>query len=445
MIKIEKEEIIAKEHKKTIVLDFDKEDVEKATDTIEKKLAKEVEIKGFRKGKVPLEEAKKHLSKQQVLSEVVDLLSRKGYDFIVDKYYEENNKETKDFALDFFIENPNVTLNENKDKENISFTYSFELYPEVKIDINDLKNPVKKEDVTDEEIQKKINEQIDTHGSLELKEDGSLEKGDDAVFDFEGSIAGEKFDGGTAKGYELQIGSGHFIPGFEDQMIGMKAGEEKTIKVTFPKEYGAKNLAGKEADFLIKLIEIKKVVKPEYNDEFIKSLNIKDVTNDEQLRQYYKKELEAQKEVTYKNELNNAISQELEKNVKLNYIPETILKQQEEQLNNEFNSTLKQYNIDLEKFLEITKQTKQDIEANFKKEAEQRVKLDFAINQIAKDKDIKLTKEELEEEVKQLKEMYNPDNKPEINKNIDDNIAVIESSIIQKKVYAYLFDLLSKK
>ncbi|MBO7043992.1 trigger factor [bacterium] len=443
MIKINKETQNKEKHTKTFELLFDKDEIQKIRNQIEKKLAKDVEIKGFRKGKAPIEEARKHISVDKLLTDTVDALSSEGYDFLIDQYYDDEAQPKQE--INFFIEKPKADLKEFKD-DKCEIHYSFDLFPDVTIDLKDMEIKTKDEKATAEEIQKRVDDKLETHATLEPKGENSLiEKGDDAVFDFEGTIDGEKFDGGSAKQYELEIGSNRFIPGFEDQMVGMKINEERDIKVPFPKDYQVKKLAGKDAVFHVTLHEIKKIVRPEYNNEFIKALAIEGVNTDEELRKHFEKEINDDKARVYKDQVMKEISEELLKNVKISYVPSFLVEHEEIRIRDEMTSMLKQYNIKLEDYLKMVGLTNEKLNENFHKEAEQRIKLDIAVNQVAKDNNIKPTEEEINAEIERIEEQYNPKKEKEISERIQSNKPLIAASIIQRKVYDFLFDYLTNK
>ena len=247
MIKINKETQNKEKHTKTFELLFDEEEVKKAKDLTIKKLAKDVEIKGFRKGQAPIEEAKKHIAVDRVLTEAVDWLSNKGYDFLIDEFYDDDLKPKKE--IDFFIEKPSVNLKEFKD-EKCEIHYTFDVFPEVSVDLNDIKIKTVKETATKEEIQDLIDKKLEETATLEPKgEDSAIEKGDVAVFDFEGTIDGEKFAGGSAKQYELEIGSKYEVVITNPPYMSPAAGSNKLH------EYVAKHYKDYKSDLFAVFIE----------------------------------------------------------------------------------------------------------------------------------------------------------------------------------------------
>lgn len=443
MIKIIEEKDDAEKHLHVITLSFDKDEVNKAKDVVEKKLAEDIEIKGFRKGKAPIEEARKYINADKLLTGTVDKLGSYGYEWLLGQYYNDKDEQIK--PLNFFIERPKTDLLEFKADET-KINYTFDLFPTVSIDLNDLKLTVSNELPTDEEVQQRINQDLESNATLEPKKDGEpVENGDVAVFDFEGRINGEAFEGGAAKLYELEIGSHRFIAGFEEQLVGMKPNEERDIKVTFPKDYPAPKLQGKEANFHVVMHQVKKVNRPAYNDEFIKSLNIHGVENDAQLRDHYKMELAEQKQTTYHDNAMREISDQLVKNCKISYIPEFLVKSEIGRIHAQMDQTLKQYNIKLEDYLKMTNRTQEELDKDFEKEARQVIILDIAVSQVAKDNHINVTPDEVSAEMKKLEEQYNPEHKKEMTERIEQSKGLISAQLIQQKVYDFLFDMLSKK
>ena len=209
----------------------------------------------------------------------------------------------------------------------------------------------KKEEVNIDEakVEAEVNRNLKNHADLEVKEGGTLEKGNTAVFDFTGYVDGKEFEGGKAENYELEIGSGQFIPGFEDQMVGMKAEEERTLKVKFPTEY-AKELAGKDAEFKVKLHEIKQRVLPELTDEFVKELDIKDVDTVEKWKEFLKGNLITDATEAANNKFEDDVFKALlDKNPVV--IPEDMIESEVDNRIKQLEATAKQYNMPAELLL----------------------------------------------------------------------------------------------
>lgn len=221
---------------------------------------KDVEIKGFRKGKAPRKVYEAKYGVESLYEEAIQhVLQETYYNAVI-----ENNINV--------VAQPKIDLDVANIKRGEDFMYKVTVAVKPEINLGEYKNTevnILTPEASDVEIDAEIQKKLEQHAEMVVKEEGALEKGDTAVFDFSGSVDGEKFEGGTAENYELVIGSGQFIPGFEDQMIGMTSEEERDIVVTFPEDYQEKSLAGKEAVFACKLHEIKVREIPELNDEFI--------------------------------------------------------------------------------------------------------------------------------------------------------------------------------
>ncbi len=253
------------------------------------KLLANAEIKGFRKGKAPRKLFLDKFGESQIYQNALDSALGKTY-------YEAITEQNLQV-----IDEPKIDIDfEVLDKEKtLKYKAEVLVYPEVELGqylgVEVVKEPT---DVKDAEIEIAIRRDLQSKSDLELVENGTLQIGNTAVFDFEGSVDGVLFDGGKAENYSLEIGSKQFIPGFEEQMVGMKTEEEKVLKVIFPADYQAENLKGKAADFKVKLHEIKKNVLPELNDEFVKSLDIEPKTVEEYKAQVTKKLAEEKQEAS---------------------------------------------------------------------------------------------------------------------------------------------------
>ena len=231
-------------------------------------------------------------------------------------------------------------------------------------------------------------------------DDRDLQKDDISTIDFEGFVDGVAFDGGKAENFELTIGSGQFIPGFEDQLVGMKIGEEREINVTFPKEYHAENLAGKPATFKVKLISIKSKILPDLDDEFAK-----DVSEFETLADYRKdveKKVKKQKEESAKNQKEIAVIDKLVENTEV-VIPEAMIDDEVENMSNQFSSNLAYQGLDLKTYCMYMNTTVDEFKKNLRPEAEKNVKLKLALDAIEKLEEIKVEEKEIDEKIDELK------------------------------------------
>ena len=249
-----------------VVIKIDGEAWSKALDGAFKKKQKTAKVDGFRKGKVPRDIYEKHFGKESLFIDAADSVLQDAY-----------TKAMEESKLVPVVQ-PAVDL-KSLSEDGVEFTFKIITKPEVKVKkYKGLNIKPEKVEVTDEEIEHELGHLLEKYTELVTKEDGTVEEGNTAVIDFEGFKDGVAFDGGKGENYSLEIGSHTFIPGFEEQVIGMKAGEEKEIEVTFPEDYGAKDLAGAKATFKVKVHEIKEKQARELDEEFFEDLGIRKQT-----------------------------------------------------------------------------------------------------------------------------------------------------------------------
>jgi trigger factor len=243
---------------------------------------------------------------------------------------------------------------------------------------------------------------------LELVEEGTLEKGQTAVFDFEGFKDDVPFEGGKAENYVLEIGSGRFIPGFEEQMVGMKPNEEKEIEVTFPEDYHAEELKGQKAKFRIKLHEIKQKVLPELNDEFVKTLNIENVKTVEEYKEYIRERLATEKKAASDNKFEYDLLNKVCENAKVD-IPEVLIEQRKDSMVRQEENRAKPYNISFEQLLAYQGMTLDQYKEQITEPARQDVLRELVLNKIIEVENITLEDEDFQKGYQTLAEMYNQD------------------------------------
>jgi trigger factor len=293
-----------------------------------------------------------------------------------------------------------------------------------------------KTDVTDSEVNAEIKSLLGQKAELMLKEEGALEHGDTAIFDFEGFLKGEAFEGGKAENYQLEIGSNQFIPGFEEQMIGMKTGEEKDLYVKFPEQYQAENLAGQDVVFKVKLHEIKTKNLPELNDDFVKSLEKENVNTVEELKAVTRKELEEKKQTEVKNTISNEAINKVVDAAELD-IPEVMVEDEIKQYKDNVANQAKQYGLEYEMFLQMNGITPEQFDEQVKVESEKRVRTTLVIEEIAKVEGITATKEELQEKYDELAKQYKMAVE-EIQKYIP--ASILEKDVMIQKAYDFVID-----
>ena len=313
------------------------------------------------------------------------------------------------------VSEPSLAIEQiGKDKDLI---FSIEVYtkPEAKLTkYKGLKIEKVNKEVTDEDVKAELENIRSRNARVITKDDGIVENGDIANIDFEGFLDGVPFEGGKAEKYDLEIGSGSFIPGFEEQLIGMKSGEEKDITTTFPEDYNNKDLAGKETIFKIKLHEIKKKELPDLDDEFAK-----DVSEFDTLEEYtksVKERLEKSKETQAKAERETKAVDELCKNIEVD-IPEPMIHNQIHQMIHEFEQNLAYQGMTLEQYKQILNIDDKALHEQFEESAIKDIKLRLAIEQIVKAESIEVKDEEINEKIEELVKAYGNEDADSLKKN----------------------------
>ena len=359
-----------------------------------KKLAKEVEIKGFRKGAVPEKMARKAISTQSILMEAMDVVAAKALSEAV----EENNL--------WIIAQPELTSIDAISEEAVELTFTLTVKPEVTLgDYKGLEVEKMTTLVTDDEVDAELKRLQQTHAELVVKEEGTVENGDTAVIDFEGFKDGVAFDGGKGENYPLEIGSGSFIPGFEEQLIGMAAEETKDITVTFPENYGSEELAGKEAVFTVTVHEIKTKTLPEINDELIEDAEIEGVTTVDAYKAYVIDNITKSKEENAERVFENDLLTKLVDNATLD-VPAVMIDEEVSSMANDFAQRLASQGFPFEQYLAMTGMDEDGLKEQMRPEAEMKVKVRLVLDKVAEVEGITVDEAEIEAEIAKVAEMY---------------------------------------
>ena len=357
------------------------------------KIASKVEIKGFRKGQAPKNLVRKQINEQQVILEAVESLAQEALINAIEEHHVE------------LIDRPELKI-DTLTNEKAEITFVCAVKPDVTLgQYKGLGYSVEETTVTDEDVENEISKIKEQKAELEIKEDGLVENGDTVVIDYAGFKDGVAFDGGTAENQELVIGSNTFIPGFEEQLIGMKSEEEKEINVKFPEDYHAEDLKGADAMFKVTVHEIKTKVLPELDEEIISSLNIKDVKTEEELRNYIKDALLKNRQ----NENENKATDELLDKVceaATVEIPEVMIENEVTDMLKEYEQRLMQQGLKLEQFYQFTGQTEADLRSNMRIDAEKKVKLRLVLEEVAKAENVEVTKEDINAEYENIANQY---------------------------------------
>ena len=366
---------------------------DEAKDKAFNKLNAKHTIDGFRQGKAPRSIFEKKFPGEIVMEAANNLIDKKYREIIIDK------------DLKPVVE-PKVNI-VKLDDECLEVNFTVVSEPEVKLGkYNDL--GVKKETVkvTKEEIKNKIDNLLKNYAELVVKEEGKVESGDVAVIDFEGFKDGVAFDGGKGENYSLEIGSNTFIPGFEDGVKGMKTGESKDIKLTFPKDYGVNDLAGKEVVFKVKVNEIKNKVIPELDKDFFLDLGMDDVTNKEELEAKMKDEIKASKDRDAENKYVDELLSVATSNMECD-IDDEIVDAEAKAMYDNFLQNMKMQGISEELYLQYAGTSKEDIINNMKTEALKRIKNSYLLQAIIKEEKISVSEKDTKKEISDMAKKYN--------------------------------------
>ena len=359
-----------------------------------KKLAKKVNLPGFRPGQAPEALVKKQISSQNILMEAIDDVAGDALTAGITEH---------DLEL---VARPSLDI-DSIDEEKVTFKFIVTVKPEVKL--GQYKGlEITKEDatVTEEDINAEITALQEKFADLVLKEDGAVENGDTAVIDFEGFKDGVAFEGGKADEYPLVIGSGSFIPGFEEQLIGMKSEETKDINVTFPETYQVEDLAGAPVVFKVTVHDIKSKELPEANDELVKQADIKDVETLEAFKEYSRKNLEVSKKNQAENKFESEILTAITENAEVE-IPDVMIEEETDSLVKDFEQRLQSQGISLDQFKQMTGQTDEMIRGEMGKDAFNKVKVRLVLEAVAAEEKIEITDEDINAEMERIANMYN--------------------------------------
>ena len=355
------------------------------------KLAKNVEIKGFRKGAAPESMIKSKINSVQVMDNAINALLPVIYKDIIE------NDNIKPFAQ------PKVDVTKLSDTE-LEVKFVIVTAPSVTLgQYKDLEIGHKEIKVTDEDVKAAINNQLASSATLVVK-DGEAKEGDSVVMDFVGDVDGVEFEGGKGTNYELELGSHSFIPGFEEQLVGHKAGEHVDVQVKFPENY-AENLKGKDAHFGCDIHEVKEKKLPELTDEFVQELKINGVTTVETFKDSKKKDLLAQAERSEKSEYLNKLIEAIAKNSTIS-IPEEIIDSQVSSQREDITARMQQSGLTLEQYLSIVGQTEEQFMAKLKEDATKAATSFFVIDEIGKAENIEVTDEDMEFEYAKIADQY---------------------------------------
>ncbi|HLR03749.1 MAG TPA: trigger factor [Virgibacillus sp.] len=370
------------------------EDFDGALDKAFKKVVKDVQVPGFRKGKVPRKIFEGKFGVESLYQDAVDI--------VLPDAYRQAVEETEIVPVD----QPEVDIEQIEQGKELVFTAEVTVKPEVELgEYKGLEVEEETVEVTDEDVEHELEHLRENHAELIVKENGEVEEGDTVVIDFEGFKDGEAFEGGKGDNYSLEIGSGQFIPGFEEKLVGRKAGEEADIDITFPEEYHAEDLAGEDVTFKVTIHEVKTKELPELDDEFAKDVD-DEIETLEELRTKKKDELTKQKEQDADNQMRESLVNQASENASVD-IPEAMVNTEVEQMVKEFEQRLQQQGMTMEMYYQFSGQDEAAFKEQMKDDAEKRVKTNLTLEAIFEKENLEVTDEEVENEISKMAEMYN--------------------------------------
>jgi trigger factor len=373
------------------------EKVNEGLDSAFKKVVQKINVPGFRKGKMPRPMFEKRFGVESLYQDALDFIFPEAYFNAINEIGIDpiDQPENVDFDLD--------QMGKNKE---FTFKATVQVKPEVKLgEYKGLEVGEFDTTVTDEDVQKELETLQNRHAELVVKEEGAAVIGDTVVIDFEGFVDGEAFEGGKAENYSLELGSGSFIPGFEEQLVGLAAGESKDVEVSFPEEYHAAELAGKPATFKVTVHEIKGKELPALDDEFAKDVD-DEVESLDALKQKIRTRLEDSKKHEGEHHVRDTVVEKAAANVEVE-VPEVMVNNEVNRMLQEFEQRLQMQGMNLELYFQFSGQDENALREQMKEEAVNRVRVNLTLEAIANAEKLEATDEDVNKELENMATMYN--------------------------------------
>ena len=382
-------------------------------------------IDGFRKGKAPRKVIESHYGEGVFFEEAINQLFSKNY-----------AKALEELELEV-IDRPGADFSEIKKGEGFTITITVDVYPEFEVkDYKDVETEKIDEKVSEEDINNEL-DALRKRNARMIVVDRPAGEGDTVLMDYAGYVGEDQFEGGTAERYALKLGSNTFIPGFEEQLIGISAGEECEAKVMFPEEYHSEDLAGKEAIFKCKIHEIKQEELPELNDDFAVDVSEHDTLD--ALRKETEERLEKTLKTSSENQMKNAVIEKIYNANDID-IPNAMIEDEIDGMMSEFDRQLRYQGMTLEKYLEYTQKDPAALRTEFREEALKKVKTRMLVSKIAEQEKLEVTQEEIEQEIEMMADLY----KVEIDKVKEmlgpQQVSFIEKDLKMKKAVDFVFE-----
>ena len=388
-------QILNKEDGKVVIaFSATKEEFAKGLDQAFKRAVKRVNAPGFRKGKLPRAVFNKMYGEEALYQDAVDYVLPRAYTKAIDEL------EVSPLAM------PDIDVKEISKEEGVKFEAVVTVKPNV--ELGEYKNlGLEKEsvEVTDADVEERLDSLLSRQAEWQIKE-GESKKGDIVVIDFKGFIGDEAFEGGEAKGYELELGSGSFIPGFEEQLEGKVAPVDTVVNVTFPENYQVADLAGKAAKFEVTVHDVKEKVLPELTDEFVKEFSKEAASTVAEYKEKLKEEIKLEKENLAEKSYSDKVISTAVENAKVS-VPEKLVEQEVNSMFEQFTGNLSRQGLSFDLYEQFTGKGEADLKAEMKSDAENKIKTSFVLGEIAEVEKVEVTDADIDAEVKELATMYN--------------------------------------
>lgn len=388
-------QILNKEDGKVVIaFSATKEEFAKGLDQAFKRAVKRVNAPGFRKGKLPRAVFNKMYGEEALFQDAVDFVLPAAYTKAIDEL------EVSPLAM------PDIDVKEISKEEGVKFEAVVTVKPNV--ELGEYKNLGLEKDsveVTDADVEERLDSLLSRQAEWQIKE-GESKKGDIVVIDFKGFIGDEAFEGGEAKGYELELGSGSFIPGFEEQLEGKVAPVDTEVNVTFPENYQVADLAGKAARFEVTVHDVKEKVLPELTDEFVKEFSKEAASTVAEYKEKLKEEIKLEKENLAEKSYSDKVISTAVENAKVS-VPEKLVEQEVNSMFEQFTGNLSRQGLSFDLYEQFTGKGEADLKAEMKSDAENKIKTSFVLGEIAEVEKVEVTDADIDAEVKELATMYN--------------------------------------
>lgn len=413
-------------NKVSLKIEISYEDFEKEIQKAYNKNKSRFSVPGFRKGKVPRKIIETNYGEGVFYEDAINSIFPSAYESAI----EENELQP--------IDRPSLDLEEIKKGEPVVLLVDVEVKPEV--ELGEYKGvEVEKEnfDVTEENIEDELKNIQERNARIVEVEDRAAKDGDILVIDYSGSVDGEEFEGGTAKNQTIEIGSDTFIPGFEEQLVGLNKDDEKDVKVTFPEEYHSEELEGKDAIFKVKVHEIKTKELPELDDELAKDVSEFDTLDE--VKEDIKKRLEEEAKRKEKAALENAVIDKVCENTEIE-VPQVLIEDQIDANVRDFSQRLSQQGLQLEKYIELTGMNMNDFRAQFEDDAKRIAKAELVLDAVSEKEGIEATDEELEKDLEEIAKEYNQKLEDIKEKFTENDLEYLKMGIIKRKTIEFLVE-----